>query len=353
MSIGYLGKTISISTLTQKKVGDEVVVYIAEHPSTVALVTGRATVGMGKRVLYQRGLASTLSAHWYEVAEKENVLQTSIPVVALLRGGNYIIPPNLQSIMDNVAITGIGLKIQRFIDAEGSWRAKVDVSGSYGLEKLKGANVVMFVDECGASGSTPFTGISWLREYVPTLRKVIFVCPLLGDIAVEKVASVGFPVSIFSFGIFKVLQVGWKKTVTDIVVPEKHDGSNLIAIPDMVWQGCKQVYGFGENGCCGCVAGDATNTMSENTNVLIAELAEAGEWWCARNGRMPPPEIWSGLTGLLSGVPNLAEHIKQKAFAEMLALLRDNSYRQDRTRCLDMFHRQQELWRVIHPETTD
>lgn len=350
MSIGYTGKVFSVNSVTQKKVSENVVAYIAEHASTAALVAGRATVGMLKRLLFQRGLTCTLSASWREIAEAEELPTNGIPVVVLLRGGGYVIPPNLESVMGHSVITDIGLKVRRFQDDHGGWHAKVDVAGSYGLEKLKGATVVIIVDECGASGSTPKGTIEWLRENIPTLRKVIFICPLLGDIALKRVMSVNFPVVTFSFGIFKVLPKGWKRPETDIVVPKEDDGSGLLAIPDMVLQICKQVYGFGENGCTGCVAGDATKTMSGNSYVQVAELAEAGEWWCAKNGTMPPLEIWNDLTQLLGGMPNGIGGPKQKALTEMLSLLLDGpDIRRDRPRCMQMFQRQQELWQIACP----
>lgn len=297
---------VSRDTLYRLEFGN-VTVYIPEIPGSPIeeLLTGRDTVGWERRSQYKRALTCALRTCWGRIAEREK-FHTTIPVASLLRGGEYIRPENLPALMPDHHIFHVGLRVERYQDEDGKWQAEVDRTACFDLHLLRGVKENAALDECKASGRSARKAALVIKEENPDMERFIFICPISSDAGLRELMALPFPVILFTFGIFKVMPEGWKKTYTDIVVtaPDGPDSEDpFVVIPDSVWKCCWEKYGSLEGYRGICLAGDASRNNSDNKREQVTDLIETGHESVVWNRTLPTHKLWVGLRDRVCGVP--------------------------------------------------
>lgn len=317
-------KIVTYATLC-KSVIDNTTIYIVDHPAVLDLVASRDIVGSEKRKLYQDALAAALAFGWVYVAD-DQLIDKPLPIVSLLRGGEMIRPPeNLSAIMRRPVHTA-GLKVERFQnEREGcGWSAVVDEKASYSLECVKWSDTVAILDECIASGVNGRIATQALLARFQKIRKFVYICPFASDFGIKQIVEgIHVPVVFFTFGIFHVMPIGWKKPYTDIVVANPRllpETDKNCLIPDSIFDVVLERYGFKDDRTM-CLVGDATKTMNDDRYVQIAQLIEAAQEWLAFNDTKPSKRLFKNLRQLLVGIPNQTESNLKKKIDAMLQLI--------------------------------
>lgn len=322
-------------------------VYIPTHPSAVALATSRDVVGEEKIDLYQDTLARTLAFCWPDVAREEGI-GGAWPLVSMRRGGEWIRSKNIGSMMGQ-PILDVGLKAQRFRDNVGRWQVQIDEANSSRLELLDNARTIGLLDECAASGATLSGTFLRLKERVPSCEKWVVICPFVGDIALRRLFELDMPITVFTFGIFKTMPIGWEETETDIVIPFDDELDNeFVRIPDEIWNACDRVYGC-LNGRTMCLAGNASWTMSTNQFGKIGNLIWTGKEWLVFNRTMPSLRLWTTLLALIRGLP-VSEGAKREKMESIKRLVENGPNVTDRAAGRDVFDQMAQLWRSMGHE---
>lgn len=304
MRLSNRAKIVSAATLYRMKT-ENVTVYIPDIPWPIAdLLTGRDTVGWERRAQYKRALTAALAFCWGHIATEEK-LPGTIPIASLLRGGEYIRPEDLSTVMRQ-HIPHVGLRVERYQDEAGVWRAEVDRTASFHLDALVGERVCGDIDECAASGVSKVKAALSILDVSKKMERMVSICPIFSDVALRRLTELPFPVILITFGVFKVMEHGWKKPFTDIVAtPPRGEGSEdpYIMIPDSIWDLCWKVYGslLGHRGMC--LAGDASRNLSDNRRDQVIDLIEGGQEWVHWNSTLPTHKLWVGLHDRVCGVP--------------------------------------------------
>jgi len=203
-------------------------------------------------------------------------------------------------------ILHVGLRVERYQDEDGKWQAEVDKTACFNLHLLCGVKENAALDECNASGRSARKAALVIKEENPDMERFIFICPISSDAGLHELMELPFPVVLITFGVFKVMPIGWKKPYTDIVVtaPDGPDSDDpLIMIPDSVWKCCWEKYGSLEGRRGVCLAGDASRNLSDNKREQVIDLIESGQEGVVWNRTLPTRKLWVGLHDRVRGVP--------------------------------------------------
>jgi hypothetical protein len=167
----------------------------------------------------------------------------------------------------------------------------------------------------------------------------------------RRLTELPFPVILITFGVFKVMETGWKKPLTDIVVPPPRGAESedpFIMIPDSIWDMCWRIYGSLQGVRSMCLAGDASRNLSDDRRDQVTDLIECGQEWVFWNHTLPTRTLWVGLYDRVCGVPF---HSSQQAVALQKDMQRIAAKGlagiTDRAACGRHFDELEGLWRQI------
>ncbi len=206
----------------------------------------------------------------------------------ILRGADHVRPTNVAKVIGRPTIR-TAPRFKRREISPGNWTAELIRSDSENLAVLFRANKVLGEDGCSASGSTGVAFLWLLKTQNPQLSSVTFFCPIMGDIALERMAlqarRLDIHLTVVCFGVYKVLPIGWKeKTETDIIIPNDDAEilrSNILAIPPRQIVAYRTAYKpNGKRGPCivGDVGESTSNERSELLGYVDTTIAELGEF---------------------------------------------------------------------------
>lgn len=256
-------------------------VLVGDTALAAQVVASRFLFGEAKKELFRHAM-SDLLAHtseflflgWPEVTE-----------CVILRGADHVRPPNMSELLRRKTVR-TAPRFKRKEISPGNWTAELFVKESENLDSLFRANRVLIEDGCGAGGSTGVATLWLLKTKNPGFAEATFLCPIMGDIALEKIVAqarrLNIRLTIVCFGVYKVMSIGWKgKTDTDIIIPNDETeivGSNILAIP------ARQILAYDtlyqpDGGRGPCIVGDVGESMSDDPQEVERYIRMTVEEW--------------------------------------------------------------------------
>lgn len=256
-------------------------ILVADTALAAEVVASRFLFGEAKKDLFRRAVSEILVnaseflfRGWQEVTE-----------CVILRGADHVRPPNMSELIKRRAIR-TAPRFKRKEISPGNWTAELFEKDSENLNGLFRADNVLIEDGCGASGSTGVAALWLLKIKNPKFDAATFLCPIMGDIALEKIVAqarrLRVRLTIVCFGVYKVMSIGWKgKADTDIIIPNDEQEiacSNILAIPARQFSAYHDLYQ--PDGIRGpCIVGDVGESMSDDPQEVERYVSMTIEEW--------------------------------------------------------------------------
>jgi len=204
----------------------------------------------------------------------------------VLTGGGLIIPGGLNGLFGGYTTATIRIRRER---KEDGWVYKVFKEDTeLTRERLVGVTLVIFVDECSASGASSWGAVEHLIS-LGYRGEVWFVCPVMSNYAVrtlaERLRAAGNPVTlrVVCSGVYGIVRGGGfyhHKPLTDFVVlaSQLPDGETVgCFVPEE--QRVAFVEKFQPKSCVDaekgamCPMGDATDSLLDDDQLNFKQLA--------------------------------------------------------------------------------
>lgn len=256
-------------------------ILVADTALAAQVAASRFLFGEAKKELFRHAMSDLLVntleflfLGWPEVTE-----------CVILRGADHMRPPNMSKLLRRKVVR-TAPRFKRKEISPGNWTAELFEADSENLDSLFHANRVLIEDGCGAGGSTGVAALWLLKTKNPKFDAATFLCPVMGDTALEKIAAqarrLGIRLTVVCFGVYKVMSIGWKgKTDTDIIIPNDEAeiiGSNILAIPNRQFSAYHALYQpDGNRGPC--IVGDVGESMSDDPQEVERYVRMTIEEW--------------------------------------------------------------------------
>jgi len=265
------------------KYGPRLSFYVADTIKAAEVVASRHLSGEEKKTLLRGAvedaldLAQPLLFSWGRVGQKK-------VECVILRGADHVRPVDPGQVIGPLERTA--LRMSREEIGPRQWKAIMLPGTLENGKALFSAEHLIVWDGCSASVST-LQGLSEiLKQRNQHLISLTIVCPIMSDLAPERLSEVaerlGININVLCFGLYHVERYGWHgKTETDLVVPsDKILHSNpLVKIPKRQIMAYRNSYGIKPNKRGPCIVGDISQSMSDDRQDVLEYIVSTIEEW--------------------------------------------------------------------------